>query len=198
MSHVILLMCSAMKYLRWGRPLHQLSSRFNLLLLFYLLNFFSILQVIGISSLQVNGVDLVEIAGGEVAITNMHSCNGPEFVLQLHFSLKLGCSTAKSPGSNCSSFVMIFNGISIVNKMQSLGGESILRIIEKLNSKGCGVPENYETFSRVAIRHLGRLLPNARWAWLPFMDLRQKKGDKAHLLKICCSRAKCFIGKVIE
>ncbi|KAJ0086539.1 hypothetical protein Patl1_07655 [Pistacia atlantica] len=29
----------------------------------------------------------------------MHSCNGPEFVLQLHFSLKLGCSTAKSPGS---------------------------------------------------------------------------------------------------
>ncbi|KAJ0076139.1 hypothetical protein Patl1_34994 [Pistacia atlantica] len=31
--------------------------------------------------LQVNGVDLVEIAGREVAITNLHSCNGPEFVL---------------------------------------------------------------------------------------------------------------------
>lgn len=29
----------------------------------------------GISSLQVNGVDLAEIAGGQVAITNMHSCN---------------------------------------------------------------------------------------------------------------------------
>ncbi|KAJ0043182.1 hypothetical protein Pint_17764 [Pistacia integerrima] len=92
-----------------------------------------------------------------------NSCNGPEFVLQLNFSLKLGCSTAKSPGSNCSSFVMIFNGISIVNKMQSLGGESIEIIIEKLHSKGCRVPENYEIFSRVAICRLGRLLPDARW-----------------------------------
>ncbi|KAJ0098722.1 hypothetical protein Patl1_20440 [Pistacia atlantica] len=60
--------------------------------------------------LQVNGVDLAEIAGGEVALMNMHSCSGPEFVLQLHFSLRLGCSTAKSPGSNCRSFVMIFKG----------------------------------------------------------------------------------------
>ncbi|KAJ0021036.1 hypothetical protein Pint_31704 [Pistacia integerrima] len=58
----------------------------------------------------------------------MHSCNGPEFVLQLHFSLKLGCSTAKSPGSNCSSFVMIFNGISVVNKTQSLVEFNIFRI----------------------------------------------------------------------
>lgn len=55
-------------------------------------------------TLQVSGVDLAEIAGGEVAITNMHSCNGPEFVLQLHFSLKLGCSSAKSPGGNWSFF----------------------------------------------------------------------------------------------
>lgn len=36
---------------------------------------------------QVNGVDLAEIEGGEVSITNFHSCNGPEFVLQLHFSI---------------------------------------------------------------------------------------------------------------
>ncbi|KAJ0103641.1 hypothetical protein Patl1_05164 [Pistacia atlantica] len=140
---------------------------------------------------QVNGVDLAEIAGGEVAITNMHSCNGPEFVLQLHFSLKLGCSTAKSPGSWTSQEANAC--LKCVYFPVTEGGESIERIIEKLNSKGCGVPENYETFSRVAIRRLGRLLPDARWAWLPFMDLRQKKGDKAHLLKRCCSRAKCFI-----
>lgn len=36
---------------------------------------------------QVNGVDLTEIQGGEVATTNLHSCNGPEFVLQLRMSL---------------------------------------------------------------------------------------------------------------
>lgn len=36
-------------------------------------------------------------------------------------------------------------------------------ILEKLNSEGCGVSENYETLSRVSIRRLGRLLPDARW-----------------------------------
>lgn len=34
---------------------------------------------------QVNGVDLAEVEGGEVAVTNLHSCNGPNFILQLHF-----------------------------------------------------------------------------------------------------------------
>ncbi|KAJ0006686.1 hypothetical protein Pint_30620 [Pistacia integerrima] len=177
-------MCTAVKYLRRGRPPHQLCSEFNLLLLFYLLNFFPILQVIGISSLQVNGVDLAEIAGGEVAITNLHSCNGSWTSQEANARLK------------CVYF----------------------SVTKKLSSKGCGVPENYETFSCVAIRHLGCLLPDARWVssksyefkrmvifhisdlhptWLPFMDLRQKKGDKAHLLKRCCSRAKCFIGRIL-
>jgi hypothetical protein len=31
-------------------------------------------------------MDLTEIQGGEVATTNLHSCNGSEFVLQLHMS----------------------------------------------------------------------------------------------------------------
>lgn len=48
---------------------------------------------------QVNGVDLAEIEGGEVAITNLHSCNGPEFVLQLHFSLIQDHDGIKSPGN---------------------------------------------------------------------------------------------------
>lgn len=38
-------------------------------------------------NLQVNEVDLAEVQGGEVAITNLLSCNGPEFVVQLHFSM---------------------------------------------------------------------------------------------------------------
>lgn len=42
------------------------------------------------------------------------------------------------------------------------GAESIEIIMEKLKSRGCGVAENYETFSRVSIRRLGRLLPDAR------------------------------------
>ena len=33
--------------------------------------------------------------------------------------------------------------------------------------------------------------------WLPFMEFRHKKGDKSHLLKRCCLRVKCFIGRVV-
>ncbi|KAL5077536.1 hypothetical protein RYX36_016520 [Vicia faba] len=37
---------------------------------------------------EVNGVDLTEIQGGEVATTILYSCNSPEFVLQLRLSIK--------------------------------------------------------------------------------------------------------------
>lgn len=37
---------------------------------------------------QVNGTNLAEIEGGEVATTNLLSCNGPEFVMQLCFHAK--------------------------------------------------------------------------------------------------------------
>ncbi|KAJ0091962.1 hypothetical protein Patl1_26137 [Pistacia atlantica] len=124
----------------------------------------------GITEVIEIGMQLCLYLCGEVATMNMHSCNGPEFVLQLNSSLKLGCSKTKSPGSWTSQEAKLKMCLFF-----SYG--------EKLNSKGCGVPENYETFSRVAIRRLGHLLPDARW----------KKGDKAHLLKRCCSRAKCFI-----
>lgn len=43
--------------------------------------------------MQVNQKDLAEIQGGEVATTNLHSCNGPEFVVQLHFSIIPGSSS---------------------------------------------------------------------------------------------------------
>jgi len=47
---------------------------------------------------QVNGVNLAEIEGGEVAITNLHSCNGPEFVFQLRFFFNRASATLNSPG----------------------------------------------------------------------------------------------------
>lgn len=46
-------------------------------------------------NLQVNDVNLAEIEGGEVATTNLHSCNGPDFVVQLRFHQDT--SPAKSP-----------------------------------------------------------------------------------------------------
>ncbi|KAJ1279147.1 hypothetical protein BS78_04G132700 [Paspalum vaginatum] len=53
--------------------------------------------------------------------------------------------------------------------------------------------ENFDNFSRVSVRRLGRLLPDARWGSLPFMIPRQIKGHKAELFRRCCKRVKCFV-----
>ncbi|XP_074380628.1 structural maintenance of chromosomes flexible hinge domain-containing protein GMI1-like isoform X3 [Apium graveolens] len=140
---------------------------------------------------QVNGIDLAEVEGGEVAITNLNSCHGPHFVLQLHFTSNQEVHLQKSPSKGASQEAnarLKFVYLPIVQ-----GKENIDRILEKLEAEGCGVAETFESFSRASIRCLGRLLPDARWAWLPFMDLKQRKVDRAQILKTCCSRVKCFI-----
>ncbi|KAJ7548878.1 hypothetical protein O6H91_07G031900 [Diphasiastrum complanatum] len=43
------------------------------------------------------------------------------------------------------------------------GEESIAAILDKLNQQGGGLKEDFESFSRVSVRRLGRLLPDARW-----------------------------------
>ncbi|THG10123.1 hypothetical protein TEA_027988 [Camellia sinensis var. sinensis] len=107
----------------------------------------------------VNGTDLAEIHGGEVAITNLHSCNGPEFVLQVHFSQDVvGTSGPGVRASKDANARLKFVYFPIVE-----GKESIDSILEKLEAEGCGIAENFENFSHVSIRRLGRLLPDARW-----------------------------------
>ncbi|XP_057951572.1 structural maintenance of chromosomes flexible hinge domain-containing protein GMI1 isoform X2 [Malania oleifera] len=137
---------------------------------------------------QVNGIDLAEIESGEIATTNLHSCNGPEFVLQLRFDCKKDNTATRGSGLQKAHACLKCVYFPIVE-----GKESIERILEKLDAEGLGISESYETFSRVSIRRLGRLLPDARWAQLPFMEPRIKKGDKAQILKRSCLRVKCFI-----
>ncbi|GMJ14975.1 GAMMA-IRRADIATION AND MITOMYCIN C INDUCED 1 [Hibiscus trionum] len=140
---------------------------------------------------QVNGVDLAEIQGGETAITNLHSCNGPEFTILLRFSLK---KENPSPNASGSKVPRMANArLKCIYFPIRQGKENIERILESLDAEGCGVGENFENYSRVSIRRLGRLLPDARWALLPFMDLRQRKGENSQLLKRCCWRVKCFV-----
>ncbi|XP_026658564.2 structural maintenance of chromosomes flexible hinge domain-containing protein GMI1 isoform X2 [Phoenix dactylifera] len=140
---------------------------------------------------QVNDIDLAEVQGGEVAVTNLHSCHGPDFVLRLHFVLNQENITSKSPGSvvcreaNARLKCVYFPIVE--------GKESIERILEKLEEDGYGIKENFENFCRVSIRRLGRLLPDARWQPLPLMEAKQRRGDKAQLLKRCCRRVKCFV-----
>ncbi|KAG0532832.1 hypothetical protein BDA96_04G141000 [Sorghum bicolor] len=65
--------------------------------------------------------------------------------------------------------------------------------IIQLRFEGCEIKENFDNFSRVSIRRLGRLLPDARWGSLPFMVPKQKKGQKAEFFRRCCKRVKCFV-----
>ncbi|GAA0162738.1 viral or transposable element protein [Lithospermum erythrorhizon] len=137
---------------------------------------------------QVNGTNLAEVEAGEVAITNFHSCNGASFTFKINISHDT-CSGSQGLESHEEANARLkFVYFPIVQ-----GKESIESILEKLEEDGHGLAENYENFSRVSVRRLGRLLPDARWLWLPFMDFRQRKGDKAQVLKRCCSRVKCFI-----
>ncbi|XP_060971271.1 structural maintenance of chromosomes flexible hinge domain-containing protein GMI1 isoform X5 [Cannabis sativa] len=143
---------------------------------------------------QVNGTNLTEIEGGEVAITNLHSCNGPDFVLQLRLSFNQDNVTKSQvvSGSRLNHEANV--RLKCVYFPVVGGKENIEKILEKLKDAGHEVSENFRTFKRVSIRRLGRLIPDARWDWMPFMDLRQKKGtDRAHILKRCCFRVKCFI-----
>ncbi|KAL0321555.1 UNVERIFIED_CONTAM: Nicotinamide/nicotinic acid mononucleotide adenylyltransferase [Sesamum calycinum] len=97
--------------------------------------------------IQVNGKDLVGIRGGEVATTNLHSCNGPNFILELRFS----------------------NG-----QDTSMLGQSQKVFLE--------------ANARLKCVYFPIVKP-----LLPFMEPKPKVGEKAQILRRCCSRVKCFI-----
>ncbi|KAG4943188.1 hypothetical protein JHK84_047266 [Glycine max] len=119
---------------------------------------------------KVNDVDLTEIQGGEVAITNWHSCNGPEFVFQLH--LKSESSRELQANARMRFVYLPF----------TKGKENIERVLEKLKSDGFVISEDFQSFSRVSVRRLGRLLPDARWTDLahhnPFTAALKNFGNK--------------------
>ncbi|EOA19247.1 hypothetical protein CARUB_v10000030mg [Capsella rubella] len=129
---------------------------------------------------QVNGEDLAEITGGEVAITNLHSM-GQVFSFQIRFTLSGGKRKGTTEVANARLKFVYFPIVQ--------GKESIEKILESLEEEGCKVPESFQTFGRVSIRRLGRLLPEVRWDSIPFMV----RGAKASTLQKICRRVKCFV-----
>ncbi|CAH2044292.1 unnamed protein product [Thlaspi arvense] len=127
---------------------------------------------------QVNGEGLTEIVGGEVATTNLNS-KGEEFWFQIRF-------TEKSKGTSQEANARLkFVYFPIVQ-----GKESTDTIMESLENKGYRVSDEIsQTFSRVSVRRLGRLLPEVPWASIPFME----RGARATTLQRCCQRVKCFV-----
>ncbi|XP_021977542.1 structural maintenance of chromosomes flexible hinge domain-containing protein GMI1 [Helianthus annuus] len=142
---------------------------------------------------QVNGDDLAEIPGGEVALTNLASCNGPEFVLQIRFKLNHDDATMTSSQGTRSSNEANAR-LRCVYLPVKEGKESIESVTKALSKIGYDHIEEFRSFRHVSCRRLGRLLPDARWAWLPFMDFRQRKTDRSQVfVKKSCMRVKCFI-----
>lgn len=54
-------------------------------------------------------MDLAGIQGGEVATTNMHSCNGPEFIVQVQFSTTTDSSAMA--GQSKLTYLVIIKGL---------------------------------------------------------------------------------------
>ncbi|CAA7023351.1 unnamed protein product [Microthlaspi erraticum] len=126
---------------------------------------------------KVNGVDLAEVLGGEVATTNLNS-RGEEFSFQIRFTEK---REGTSQEANARLKFVYFPVIQ--------GKESNDIILESLEKEGFQVSESFTTFGRVSVRRLGRLLPEVPWVSIPFMD----RGANASTLQRCCQRVKCFV-----
>ncbi|KAF2534407.1 hypothetical protein F2Q70_00032420 [Brassica cretica] len=127
--------------------------------------------------IQVHGEDLTEIVGGEVATTNLNS-KGEEFWFQIQF-----CEKRKGTSQEANARLK-FVYFPVVH-----GKESTDIIMESFEKEGYKVSESFQTFGRVSVRRLGRLLPEVPWASIPFME----RGAKASTLQKCCQRVKCFV-----
>lgn len=61
-----------------------------------------------------NGDDLAEVQGGEVATTNLHSSHGPNFILQLRFSINQDPSSMLDK-SKCNSYNYYKNEMMLIH-----------------------------------------------------------------------------------
>ncbi|MCO5558448.1 hypothetical protein L7F22_012031 [Adiantum nelumboides] len=138
---------------------------------------------------QVNGMNLTEVDGGEVALTNMSSCNGSPFEIDI----KMKRTSSHSDASLINDLDRATARIKCFYFPIKGGKESIDDLLEELHNARIGIKETFDNFCRVSIRRLGRLLPDARWRRLPFMEPKRKRGDKGSLPKICFERVKAFV-----
>ncbi|XP_019083924.1 PREDICTED: uncharacterized protein LOC104706733 isoform X4 [Camelina sativa] len=129
---------------------------------------------------QVNGEDLAEITGGEVAITNLHS-TAQVYSFEIRFTLSGGKRKGTTQKANARPKFVYFPIVQ--------GKESFEKILESLEEEGCKVSESFQTFGRVSVRRLGRLLPEVRWDSIPFMV----RGNRASTLQKGSRRVKCFV-----
>lgn len=139
---------------------------------------------------EVNDRNLAEVDGGEVAVTNMFSCNGLPFIIDVKLKK---ISHDEQSRIHVSDVDRANARITCFYYPIKQGRERIDDILEELERQQIGINESFENFCRVAIRRLGRLLPNARWRRLPFMEPKRRRADKGTPPRVCFERVKAFV-----
>ncbi|OAE20997.1 hypothetical protein AXG93_2024s1090 [Marchantia polymorpha subsp. ruderalis] len=137
---------------------------------------------------RVNNQDLLEVTDCEISIVNMHTCNGEPFVCDMEF-------TKPVEGSHNRDINVERAHIRIkCDYFPNIRGREMLQeVIDKLRELDKDYQYNFDTMPRVGVRWLGRLLPDAKWPNLPFMDvaLAHKKQGEVH--RIWTKRVKAFV-----
>jgi hypothetical protein len=130
---------------------------------------------------EVNGQNLVEVMDCEFGITNLHSGNGDPFLIDLELTAFTD-DPAVGARSRAQNKEKAHAQIQCQYFPNQKGKEMLDTILEELEGQGL-TSKTFENMPRVAVRWLGRLLPDNNWGTLPFMKISPKKirdGWKLH------------------
>ncbi|CAM6128791.1 unnamed protein product [Calypogeia fissa] len=144
---------------------------------------------------QVNDEDLLGVQECETAIFNMHTCAGDPFFFDIHMSKPLDkWDTEEGRSTRSKSQIADEANARITCRYypNQRGKESLETVLEELKKLS---PNSltFETMHRVTIRWLGRLLPEAKWPILPFMEVSPKKEQKLGVRRLWSKRVRAFI-----
>ncbi|KAH9538125.1 hypothetical protein CY35_16G089200 [Sphagnum magellanicum] len=113
---------------------------------------------------EVNGQNLVEVMDCEFGITDLHSGNGDPFLIDLELTAFTD-DPAVGAWSRAQNKEKAHAQIQCQYFPNQKGKEMLDTILEELAGQGL-TSKTFESMPRVAVRWLGRLLPDNNWMWM--------------------------------
>ncbi|BBN16608.1 structural maintenance of chromosomes flexible hinge domain-containing protein 1 [Marchantia polymorpha subsp. ruderalis] len=137
---------------------------------------------------EVNGTNLLEVTECEMAIANQLTCIGAPFVFSIHMT-KLPEDRSIQPQLMDEANARITCQYFPIQR----GKEALEIVLEEVSKLRPGTPVTFETMHRVVVRWLGRLLPEAKWNILPFMEVTAKKEQRSHVRQQWAKRVRAYV-----
>ncbi|KAL3683631.1 hypothetical protein R1sor_001653 [Riccia sorocarpa] len=137
---------------------------------------------------EVNGTNLLEVVNCEMAIANQHTCIGAPFVFSIHMKKEPDDGFAEQELSDEANARITCQYFPIQR-----GKEALKTVLEEISQLRPGPPVTFETMHRVVVRWLGRLLPEAKWNILPFMEVIPKKEQRFHVRQQWAKRVRAYV-----